>query len=134
MQPWQIVPRNAGIKMMFEVIIFVAHEEGGDSVGQDRSGAEDSIGLMFEERVLAHAANIDERINNDHGDEPGVNQPEWRYECDRDGDQYSKESHFEQNPTASGQRPVSIAEDRYGDDVRGITDDQAAPMHEEFEP
>src|SRR5688572_22860113 len=74
-QPGKIVPWNAGVKMMLQVIVLVAHEKRRHPVREDRARAQDGVGLVFQERVLAHAANVDERIDDEHRNQPAVEQP-----------------------------------------------------------
>ena len=61
------------MEMVFEMVVLVAHEERHDPVSQDRARtAHGVVVMLFEERVLAHAADVHEGVDEEHRHEPRV--------------------------------------------------------------
>src|SRR4051812_29350136 len=98
MKPGEIVPRNSRVKVVLEMVILITHEEGGQPVRENRAGSENRIGLVFQKSMLAHAANVDHGVDEEHWYEPTVEQPQPGEPPNRTRDQYGKEAYLECNP------------------------------------
>src|SRR2546422_7627892 len=135
MEPRKVVPGNARVKMVLQMKILVAHEECDHGASEDRARAADGVLWLIEERVLAHASDVDQRVDEDHGQGPGMHEP-----CSRNGrkeycrDQEDEKPRLEEGPETIGFFTVAQGEKRDRGDVGRVASEEPPPMHEEQEP
>ena len=73
------VPRNPRVEVMLEMKILVAHEEPDERPREDRPRPPDLVAGVLEKRVLAHPPDIDQRVDDQHRNEPAMQQPGSRH-------------------------------------------------------
>src|SRR5688572_26280282 len=119
---------------MFQMIVLVAHEKRGHAISQDGSGAKDWVGLVLQESVLTHAANVDKGVDDEHWNEPAMDEEQPREKEQGGCDQQEQQAEFKKDPAPSGGCSLAKTENRNGHNVGRITDNEPAPVHEELEP
>lgn len=74
MNLWQVIPRDAWVEVMLKMIVFITHEPSDDRMSENTSSSLDVVGRVFEERVLAHSANVDHGVDEEHWNQPSMEQ------------------------------------------------------------
>lgn len=130
----ELVPWNTGVKVVFEMIILVAHKETDERDGKDRAGSPDFIVGMFQKRVLAHSADVDHGVNKEHRDEPSVQEPNSGQEVEERSSGQNGEQQLSDDTEPIARVPMLKSENGNCRDVDGITHKEPEPIHDEYHP
>ena len=121
--------------MVLQVIVLVAHEERRHPVGQNRARSQNGIGLMFQQRVLAHAANVHEGVDEEHRYQPRMNQQgSGNRRCDDCKCENHNTGNLEGDPESLHSPALAKTEDGDRRDISRIPHDQPAPVHRKHQP
>ena len=108
--------------------VFIAHKELRDRIGYNGSGTANGMGFMFQKRVLAHASDVDHKMDENHWNYPAMenegprNRPSPNPKIEQ-----RHHGYFPQNPWSFFPGRFGKSENRNGRDVYGKAEQQSTP-------
>ena len=109
---------------MLQMIVLVAHEKLSDPVGQNRSRSANRIIQFLEERVLAHSSNVHHAVDDDHWNQPDIQDHLPRCHADGDSKQSEQQQDLGGDPASIRVCPLSKSQNWNHYDVDRIADNQ----------